>query len=188
MKSIVLMGIKHCGKSTQGKILAKKLELPFFDTDSLTEEMNGMTCRQIYSEKGEAAFKTAEYQACKKIKDDLASKKNKCAVIATGGGICNNPEAIALLKSIAEFIFLKTPEKLAADRIVKEAKTDSQGNLTNIPAYIAKKNPRTKNDIREIFHDFYTERVKIYEELADTTVQMTDDSVEQNSDRILCSI
>ena len=67
MKSIVLMGIKHCGKSTQGKILAKKLELPFFDTDSLIEEMNGMTCRQIYSEKGEAAFKTAEYQACKKI-------------------------------------------------------------------------------------------------------------------------
>ena len=47
--SIVLMGIKHCGKSTQGRIISKKLSVPFFDTDDVILEMTGKTPRQIYT-------------------------------------------------------------------------------------------------------------------------------------------
>ena len=38
-KSIILVGIKHCGKSTQGKALSKKLSFDFYDTDSVIEEL-----------------------------------------------------------------------------------------------------------------------------------------------------
>ena len=63
----ILTGIKHCGKSTQGKILSENLNIPFYDTDDVIEEMTGLTARQIFSEKGEGAFKNAEAEACKFI-------------------------------------------------------------------------------------------------------------------------
>ena len=35
MKNIIFVGVKHCGKSTQGRLLARRLQLPFADTDEL---------------------------------------------------------------------------------------------------------------------------------------------------------
>ncbi|MBQ1794978.1 MAG: shikimate kinase, partial [Treponema sp.] len=49
-KTIALMGIKHCGKSTQGKILAKKMGSDFYDTDEVIAEQTGKSPRQIYTE------------------------------------------------------------------------------------------------------------------------------------------
>ena len=46
--SVVLMGCKHCGKSTQGKLLAKKLGVDFFDTDDVITRMCGMDARTLY--------------------------------------------------------------------------------------------------------------------------------------------
>ena len=40
MKSIILMGIKHCGKSTQGRLLGGMLSLPFMDTDDVIGDVN----------------------------------------------------------------------------------------------------------------------------------------------------
>ena len=64
--SIILMGIKHCGKSTQGRIISKKLSVPFFDTDDVVFEMTGKTPRQIYTELGNEGFQEAEEKACKR--------------------------------------------------------------------------------------------------------------------------
>lgn len=188
MKSILLMGIKHCGKSSMGKLLSKKMDLSFYDSDLVLEEMTGKTCRQIYSEEGEEAFKKAECLAFKKILEEINLSQNKKAIIASGGGFCKNKEAIEFLKDSCTFVFLKTQEKIASSRILKEAKFDSQGKLTNLPAYIAKKNPQTKKDVQEIFHTFYTERNQIYQELADVTVQMTSESPKKNCAYILSAI
>lgn len=187
MSSIILMGIKHCGKSTQGKILSEKLNLPFYDTDDLITENTGKTPRQIYDEGGQEGFIIQEALVCEKLVESL-KKSGESAVIATGGGICNNPKAIEALHSIGNFVFLNSQEKTACDRIVREIKKDENGNLFNLPSYIAKKNPRSEEDVRNIFHDFFTERVKIYSELADVTVQMTQESKSVNADKILCAI
>ena len=72
MKSIILMGIKHCGKSTQAKLVAKELKMPVFDTDSLIEESTGFSPREIFSLKGEGAFKEAELEACRFLKEKTA--------------------------------------------------------------------------------------------------------------------
>lgn len=184
MSSIILLGIKHCGKSTQGKLLAKHFDCPFFDTDDEVTVLTGKNPRQIYTEQGKEAFLEAEKQACEKLADKLSSI-NK-AVIATGGGICNNPAALEVLHKLGTFVFLNADEKTAANRIVWEIKYDSDGAMKNLPAYIANKNPANVKDVRAIFHDFYIERQKIYEDLCDIEVKMEHSaSKSENMERIV---
>ncbi len=164
-KVIVLMGIKHCGKSTQGRLLSKYYNYPFFDTDDVVKKLTGKTPRQIYTEQSQQAFMDAEAEAC-----DYLCKMDCNLVIATGGGICNNQKALALLKQIGKFVFLNVEESVACNRIIKEINYSDTGELLNLPAYIKNKNPRTVDDVRAIFHDFYAERVEKYKALSDIEV------------------
>ena len=191
MSCIILMGIKHCGKSTQGRLLSEKLSVPFFDTDKIIEDELGMTAREIYATSGEEAFKNAEVQACSSVAEKinaLSSDSVPKAVIATGGGICNNQKAIEVLHSLGKFVFLVAQEKIAADRIVREASVSDDGKLSNLPAYIAKKNPDTMDDVRALFHEFYEERVKIYSKLADVCVRMDNAPKYVNMQRIIAAV
>ena len=72
-KCIVLMGIKHCGKSTQANFLSEYFKIPSFDTDDLIFELTGKTPRQIYTELGEEGFKkTVERD---KLKKEISDNK-----------------------------------------------------------------------------------------------------------------
>ncbi|MCI1209106.1 MAG: hypothetical protein LKF96_06655 [Treponema sp.] len=179
--SIILMGMKHCGKSTHGKRLAGYLNCPFFDTDYVIKEQTGMTAREIYTVAGETGFKTAELAACRYIASCLGNHR---AVIATGGGVCNNQEALDCLHPFGFFVFLKAAEKDSADRIVNEMTVTPEGNLGNLPAYIAKENPHTESDVRGLFHRFYTDRIGRYTAVADTTITLQPVSCGRNFDRI----
>lgn len=186
MKSIVLMGIKHCGKSTQGKLISQKLGLPFYDTDDVITELTGKTPREIYSEKGQEGFIEAEMQAClhvKKMTDGISQ-----AVIATGGGVCNNPKAVEVLKSFGTLVFLVVEEKIASSRVLREIKKEADGTLSNMPAYIAKKNPRTISECGAIFHDFFVEREEIYRNIADISIDVSGSSKGENADRIISAV
>lgn len=229
-RSIILCGIKHCGKSTQGKRIAAALGLDFYDTDDLIFEQTGMDARTIYKSQGKEAFMQAELRACEHLRDILAecqqaqdaatvaslktvaqsealqaqevgaasSDENssqdqksppakKLAVIATGGGICENEPAVAILKKLGTIVYLEVQEITAADRIIREARFLPDGRIENLPAYIANKNPADKKEVRAIFHDFYEERTKKYRSLADITVQMQG-SRSQNAKKILSAL
>ncbi len=183
--SIILMGIKHCGKSTQGRIISKKLSVPFFDTDDVIFEMTGKTPRQIYTELGNEGFQEAEEKACSFLLEKINSSAEKNAVIATGGGICGNKKALDVLKKIGTFVFLKTPERIASFRVLREISVAQDGTLLNVPAFIAKKNPRSIADAKKIFHDFFIERELIYEQLADVVIDMSGSSKEANARKII---
>lgn len=183
--SIILMGIKHCGKSTQGRIISKKLSVPFFDTDDVIFEMTGKTPRQIYTEFGNEGFQEAEEKACLFLQEKINSSAEKNAVIATGGGICTNKKALDVLKKIGTFVFLKTPERIASFRVLREISVAQDGTLLNVPAFIAKKNPRSIADAKKIFHDFFIERELIYEQLADVVIDMSGSSKEANARKII---
>lgn len=183
--SIILMGIKHCGKSTQGRIISKKLSVPFFDTDDVIFEMTGKTPRQIYTELGNEGFQEAEEKACLFLQEKINSSAEKNAVIATGGGICTNKKALDVLKKIGTFVFLKTPERIASFRVLREISVAQDGTLLNVPAFIAKKNPRSIADAKKIFHDFFIERELIYEQLADVVIDMSGSSKEANARKII---
>lgn len=75
------MGFMATGKSSVGKILARRLGWPFFDTDRMIEEQTGFTIAQLFTKGGESAFRDLESETVK-----LVALMDK-AVIATGGGV-----------------------------------------------------------------------------------------------------
>lgn len=176
------MGIKHCGKSTQARHLAAHFNCPSFDTDDIITELTGKTPREIYQEQGPEGFMKAEEQACKEV---IGRTTAQTAVVATGGGICNNPRATALLKEAGTLIFLNADEKTAADRIIREVRIEEDGSLSNLPAYIAKENPHSLDEVRASFHRFYEDRVKKYAEICHIKIDMGNRPKEENTRRIL---
>lgn len=201
-KIIVLTGIKHCGKSTQGLRLAERFGCPFFDTDTEVVAITGLSPRELYTTRGEAAFISAESAACRRIAEQYADRldcgeKQKpagtdcCrhsipyAVVATGGGICGNQPAVDFLKDTGFFVYLNIPETVAADRIIRAVTFRSAEPVDGVPAYIARENPRSEADIRRIFSRFYRERSLLYRQLADIVYDVTPAPVEQNTARLL---
>ena len=79
-KNLVLLGMMAVGKSTIGKIVAKKQNLKFIDTDLNIEKKRSMKISEIFKRKGEKFFRQEEE---KEVLESL--NKNEC-VIALGGG------------------------------------------------------------------------------------------------------
>ena len=79
-KNLVLTGMMGVGKTTVGKILAKKLQLKFIDIDRAIEKKEKSTIKKIFNNKGEAYFREIEQRTTL-----LELKKNNL-VIALGGG------------------------------------------------------------------------------------------------------
>ena len=79
-KNLVLLGMMGVGKTTLGKIVAKRKTLKFIDTDAVIETKNAMTIQDIFKKKGEKFFRTEEKREILKL------LKIKDCVIALGGG------------------------------------------------------------------------------------------------------
>ena len=79
-KNLVLLGMMGVGKTTLGKIVAKKTGLKFIDTDTNIEENCLMKISEIFKKKGEKFFRLEEN------KEVLKSLKKSNSVIALGGG------------------------------------------------------------------------------------------------------
>lgn len=78
---VILLGYMTSGKTAVGKLLAKKLFLPFIDLDSYISRKEGMTISDIFKEKGEIYFRKIEHQCLKELLD--APEK---FVLSLGGG------------------------------------------------------------------------------------------------------
>jgi len=178
----IFFGIKHSGKSTQGRLLADKIECPFFDTDDIIKQQTGLFARDIYIQDGTSGFMIAEENACRLLAEKYSGKK---IIISTGGGICDNAPALNYLRDMGTFVFLETPEKITADRIIHKMTIQPDGTISDLPAYIAKKSPHTEEDVREVFHNFYTVRTATYKIIADVTIQLEDAPKDINLERIL---
>ncbi|WP_247653848.1 shikimate kinase [Labrenzia sp. PHM005] len=79
-RSIVLVGIMGCGKSTVGKRLASRLGLEFVDADSEIERAANMTVSEIFAEHGEPYFRSGEERVIARLLQEGPQ------VLATGGG------------------------------------------------------------------------------------------------------
>lgn len=78
---LYLTGYMGSGKSTLGRKLAKRTELPFLDTDKMVEDMEGATVADIITFAGEEYFRKAERKALEQT-EGYAD-----AIISTGGGL-----------------------------------------------------------------------------------------------------
>lgn len=109
--NIVLIGLMGCGKTTVGKLIARKLGWDFIDTDSLiVETSGGRSIPDLFAEEGEPAFRQRESAALR----SLIGRRN--AVIATGGGIVTQAINRPLLRHLGFVIWLQAPASLLAHR------------------------------------------------------------------------
>jgi shikimate kinase len=77
---IALVGLPGSGKSTVGRQLARRLELPFIDTDQRIEQHIGCSIRSFFEREGEEAFRDIEQATI----DELT--QSHAGVLSTGGG------------------------------------------------------------------------------------------------------
>ena len=98
--NIVLTGFMGTGKSTIGKMLARRLGYRFVDTDHVIESRAGCSVAEIFEQHGEEVFREQET----KVAEEL-SEQNRL-VIATGGGMLVNSENQRILESTGKIFCL----------------------------------------------------------------------------------
>ena len=105
---IALVGLPGSGKSTVGRQLARRLQLPFYDSDRVIEERLGCSVKDFFAREGEESFRGVEAS----VIDELTQIPN--AVLSTGGGAVILPANRSNLHSRGHVIYLKSaPEELA---------------------------------------------------------------------------
>ena len=107
MKAIILVGYMCVGKTTVGRRLAKKLNCSFYDLDWYIEERFRKKIPQIFSERGEDAFRDLE----RRMLHEVAEFEN--VVVSCGGGTPCFFDNMDYMNSVATTIFIKaTPETI----------------------------------------------------------------------------
>ena len=139
-KNLVLLGMMAVGKSTLGKIVAKKLKLQFIDTDKNVENNNTMKIKDIFEKRGEKFFRAEEE------KEVLKSLKRENCIIALGGGAFLNDKIRDNILKSAISIWLDTDIKTLEKRV----KWNEKRPLLK------------KNNSYKMIKKIYLERKKIY--------------------------
>ena len=112
---IVLVGMMGAGKSTIGRRLAARLNLPFVDADTEIEAAAGMTIPEIFELHGEPHFRDGEARVIARLLDGGPS------VLATGGGSFMREETRRRVAEKAVSIWLKADPDIILRRVKRRA-------------------------------------------------------------------
>ena len=110
-RPIVLVGLMGVGKSTVGRRLAKRLGLPFVDSDAAIEDAAGLSPAEVFERYGEQDFRDGERRLVARL-----VAEGKVSVIATGGGAYIDPRTRELLNARAVTVWLDAPVEILAER------------------------------------------------------------------------
>ena len=135
------------GKSTVGRRLAKRLNLPFIDTDTAIADAAGFSAGEVFERFGEEEFRDGERRVVARLID------GEVCVIATGGGAYVDPRTRELLNERAITVWLDAPVEVLVDRT---ARRDTRPLLKN-------------GDPEQVLRDLLAIREPVYAE-ADVTV------------------
>lgn len=140
-KNIVLIGFMGSGKSSVGKILAKKMDRVFLDLDEWIERKEGLKISKIFEKNGEQYFRALEKEAVRFV----SSYENR--VITTGGGVVLDPENLENLRQNGIIVSLiATPET-----IFERVKNSKHRPLLDV------------DDKLEKIRKLYDERISLYQ-------------------------
>jgi XRE family transcriptional regulator, aerobic/anaerobic benzoate catabolism transcriptional regulator len=112
---IALIGLRGAGKSTLGKLLAKKIGWNFVELNKEIEAQNGLSVAEIIALYGQEGFRRLEQSALTQL---LARKE--LTVLATGGGIVSEPVTFDLILSSFYTIWLKAEPEEHMARVRKQ--------------------------------------------------------------------
>lgn len=110
--TIYLYGPPGVGKSTIGKILAAKLNLPFVDLDSKIEKSANLSIPEIFEEEGETGFRGRESAALKNVQE--------ASIVALGGGALLDRASRNYAEEFGEVICLRASANTLMERLQGE--------------------------------------------------------------------
>ena len=99
-KNIVLIGMTGCGKSTVGRRLSYRLQMPFVDMDAWIEKKAGMSIPEIFEKEGEEGFRQRETETARRWGSERGT------IISTGGGVVMREENMKYLKKHAVVVYI----------------------------------------------------------------------------------
>lgn len=146
-KSITLIGLPGCGKTTVGNLLSDKLKYEFVDMDFYIENKQQKSIIELFRN-GEDYFRNIETETCK-----VLGEKSK-TIISSGGGVIKKSINIEYLKKNSIVVFI--------DRPVENILGDIQ----------VEKRPLLANG-KEVLYKLYDERYDLYKKYCDYRVENT---------------
>ncbi len=172
--NIVLIGFRGTGKSTVGRLLAKRLKRDFIDSDKHIENSTGKTIKSIFEDDGEERFRQIEADTI----TELSKGDNK--IISAGGGTVLRKENVNNLKANGFLVLLKATPEIIYSRIAEDKKTMQQRPsltdkkpLDEIKYLIAKREHAYKNASDITINTSYASCEEIVNEIITTVNKPT---------------
>ncbi len=166
-RNISLIGYRGTGKTTVGKLLAKRIGFLCVDTDEAIEQRTGQSIAELFSQRSEAEFRHIESE----IIAELTAKTGR--VLSLGGGAILREENRERIHACGTVVWLRAKVATIAERIGFDPTTASRRpNLTSA------------GGMAEI-EDMLRERRPLYEACATLAVDTDDRSPEELVDSIM---
>ncbi len=145
----MLVGLPGSGKTTIGRQLARRLHLPFVDSDHVIEQRLGCSIREFFDREGEQVFRDLE-QA---VIDELTLQG--ASVLSTGGGAVLRPLNRERLKSRGKVFYLRS----TPDEVFRRIKHDRSRPLLQVA------------DPMQKLRDLFAQRDPLYREVAHFVIE-----------------
>ena len=162
------MGMKHSGKSSLGRRLARLWKAPFLDLDDLMLDLYQAqetaeaisSARQIYKNEGLAGFQLWEQKAANQAQELM---KKEPGILALGGGTIENLQAMKDLETVGTFVYLEEEASVLFQRIM----------AGGLPAFLTSESPW------EDFQKLFTKRTAAMKAAAKITVPVMGKTLEE---------
>lgn len=141
---ISLIGLPGSGKSTVGRQLARRLQLPFLDSDHVIEQRLGCSIREYFEREGEDCFRDME----EAVIDELTQLPE--GVLSTGGGVVLRPNNRLHLRERTQVVYLNS----MPDELFRRLRHDKNRPLLQVA------------DPLQRLRDLYVQRAPLYRETA----------------------
>ena len=146
---ISLVGLPGSGKSTVGRQLARRLSLPFLDSDHVIEQRLGCSIREYFDREGEARFRDLESA----VLDELT--QGPAGVLSTGGGSVLRPINRAHLRERTQVVYLRS----SPDEVFRRLRHDRSRPLLQV------------DDPLQRLRDLFAARDPLYRETAHFVIE-----------------
>ncbi|MFD2920331.1 shikimate kinase [Terrimonas rubra] len=115
MMKIFLIGFMGTGKTHWGRLLSRKMGLPFFDLDEQIVNSAGKSINEIFAEKGEEQFRLLEKETL-----HIIAESHESFIMACGGGTPCFFNNIVYMKEMGTVVWINTSAQTIFERLLKE--------------------------------------------------------------------
>jgi len=163
-RAVALVGLRGAGKSTVGPLLSSRLDRPFIEMDELITEESGLSLTELFELHGEPYYRRIELRVLQRVLDRPGP-----VVLATAGGVVNEPASWELLHREATVVWLRADPESHWSRVV------AQGDRRPMAD-----NPAAMEQLREL----HASRAEVYAQAA-ISIDTTGGQADWVADRIV---